>query len=122
MTRTQRFWKPDGSPKHVRCYDNGGETFDRYTVVFTGRYRSQTAGSFVYIGMSCDPYHPQGFGQHGESDTQIDRPRSAHLGRKIAFAKLPEPCKRLVRSDYAELWRAPAPVPATDRTRAEAVA
>lgn len=43
---------PGGVPKYIRCYDNGGKTCDRYTVVFTGRYRHKTGGSFLYVGMS----------------------------------------------------------------------
>ena len=34
MARRQLF-ETDGIPKHIRVYDNGGETTDRYTIVFT---------------------------------------------------------------------------------------
>jgi hypothetical protein len=40
-----------------RIVDNGGATFDRYTAIYCD-------GSF--IGMSRNPFHPQGFGQSGE--------------------------------------------------------
>ena len=35
MNKTQRKENllPQGTPRYVRCYDNGGETADRYTVV-----------------------------------------------------------------------------------------
>lgn len=46
----------------VRLFDNGGETFDRYTAIFTHD------GEEWYLGMSEHPFHPQGFGQHGEGD------------------------------------------------------
>lgn len=95
---------PNGIPRYIRCYDNGGETFDRYTVVFTGRYTHKTGGSYLDLGMSHDPYHPQGVGSHGESDYLIDRPTYSHLGRKIKFMDLPEQCKKLVLSDYMDLW------------------
>jgi hypothetical protein len=36
---------PNGVPKYVRVYDNGGKSFDRYTVVFTGRYTHKTGGA-----------------------------------------------------------------------------
>ncbi len=88
----------------VRCYDNGGETFDRFTVVFTGRYRHLTGGSHWYVGMSGHPFHPQGFGQHGESDQQIDYPSYRHLGKKIQFTDLPIDCQHLVLSDLKNLW------------------
>ena len=102
MTRTERLL-PAGMPRYVRCYDNG-ETADRYTVVFSGNYRHNTGGSFVYLAMGPAPFHPQGFGQHGESPRQIDRPRYGHLGRKIAFNALPDDCQALARRTYRDLW------------------
>jgi hypothetical protein len=55
--------------------------------------------------MSGAPFHPQGFGQHGESETIIDRPTYGHLGKKITFADLPEDCQKLVISDYRYYWQ-----------------
>lgn len=95
---------PNGTPRYVRCYDNGGATFDRFTVVFTGRYRHKTLGSQLYVGMSENPYSPCGFGQHGESIDSIDTPSYSHLGKKIAFDALPDDCKALVIADYCDLW------------------
>lgn len=106
---------PNGVPKYVRCYDNGGKTADRYTVVFTGNYRRGNPQKewFQYLSMSAAPYHPQGIGQHGESERQIDvnksgfAPmigRSNHLGKRIPFVDLPEDCRRLVLSDYRSIW------------------
>ena len=103
MNRKERLL-PGGVPRYIRCYDNGGETWDRYTVVFTGRYRQKTNGEFWYVGMSSNPFHPQGFGQHGGSPTQIDWPTYGHLGKKIKFENLPENCQKLVKSDYLDLW------------------
>ena len=94
---------PNGMPKYVRCYDNGGKTFDRYTVVFTGRYK-KLGRYFEYLGMSAQPFHTQGFGQHGESTKPIDRPTYSHLGKKISFNDLPEDCKECVLQDYKENW------------------
>jgi hypothetical protein len=109
-TRSERLL-PGGIPRYIRCYDNKGETFDRYTVVYTGNYnnigkptRTQRRASHFYVGMSENPFHPMGFGQHGESDTMIDRPTYSHLGKKIQFTDLPEDCQRLVLSDYVYLW------------------
>ncbi len=110
---------PGGVPKFVRCYDNGGTekeggSIDRYTVCFTGGYRKLFPESmrrhygerewFQYLAMSGSPFHPQGFGQHGESAQQIDRPTYGHLGRKIKFVDLPEDCRKLVISDYRQIW------------------
>jgi hypothetical protein len=99
---------PGGKPRYIRVYDNGGPdreggSIDRYTVVFTGNYPGR-GGLCRYVGMSGAPFHPQGFGQHGESETIIDRPTYGHLGKKITFADLPEDCQRLVISDYRYYW------------------
>ena len=107
MTKQERYDSllPEGKPKWIRCYDNQGKTFDRYTVVFTGRYTHKTNGSFWYVGMSTNPFHPQGFGQHGESERMpIDKPTYSHIGKKIKFENLPEDCKKLVIQDYLYLW------------------
>jgi len=98
----------------ARFYDNGGPeaggTFDRYAAAYLApmiqkdgtRY---TPDSYAYVGMSENPFHPQGFGQHGESDRgPVDRPvaslgRRNHLGKRILFADLPPDCQRLVVQD-----------------------
>lgn len=87
----------------VRCYDNGGKTFDRYTVVFTGRYRKQTGGEQFYRGMSEHPCHPQGFGLCATSRHNIDLPAYSHLGKKVKFADLPIDCQGVVLSDAIDL-------------------
>lgn len=108
---------PGGIPRYVRCYDNGGSatehgTIDRYTVVFTGKYKSigiprgiRQEYFYEYLGMSAHPFHPQGFGQHGESNQPIDRPAYSHLGKKISFNDLPEDCKECVLQDYVMNWK-----------------
>lgn len=47
---------------NVRIYDNGGKTFDRFTVV----YMNEPEGEGLYgaRGMSEHPFHPQGFGMY----------------------------------------------------------
>jgi len=96
---------PNGTPRYIRCYDNGGKTFDRFTVVFSGHYRRKNSrDQFIYLGLSENPYHPQGFGQHGGSDELIDRPAYSHLGKKITFDQLPDDCKRAVIDVYREIW------------------
>jgi len=95
---------PGGIPKYIRCYESKDDCLDPYTVVFSGRYRHTTGGRFLYISMSASPFHPQGIGQHGCSETPIDTPTYGHLGRKITFEELPEDCRRLVLKDYKGLW------------------
>lgn len=103
MTRQERLM-PNGTPKYVRVYDNGGKSIDRYTVVYTGRWKGKTGCGFPFIGMSATPTHPQGFGQHGWSQNAIDRPAYKHLGKKIMFNDLPDECKKVVIDDYKYLW------------------
>ena len=132
MTKTQRkrleALMPNGIPKFIRAYDNGGETADRYTVVFNGRYRyrglnrreHEKAGPIQVLNMSEAPTHPQGVGQHVEWQRFHDAPegwapaigrKSTHapsLGRRIRFEDLPEECRRTVIRDYIELWDLPS--------------
>lgn len=101
---------PGFIPRYVRCYDNGGRSFDRYTVVF-GRKRIDTVTH--YRAMSEHPCHTQGFGQWGESQDWIDHNkhgfapaigRTCHLGRRITFLELPEDCQELILADYRAFW------------------
>lgn len=112
-----------GVPRYVRCYDNGGRSFDRYTVCFTGRaatLRGPGGWEYLYLGMSDHPFHPQGFGQHGvtkgfhcdclggKRGTEYRRPpavgRKNHLGVRIHFQDLPPDCQKAVLTDYKEIW------------------
>ena len=106
---------PGGVPRYIRCYDNGGETAGRYTVVFSGRHTAARIDRvFPYVGMSSHPFRPQGYGQHGETRDKpcdVDRwgfppamGRTGHLGKRIPFADLPDDCRKLVMGDYQELW------------------
>lgn len=103
---------PNGKPRYIRCYDNGGETIDRYTCVFTGNYNNIGKGrksdrrydEFIYLGMSGAPFHPQGFGQHGSSVTQIDRPKYSHLGKKVQYDDLPSDVQLCIMQTYLDIW------------------
>lgn len=74
----------------VACYDNGGETIDRYTVVYTSE---NIGGVYACIGMSGNPMAPNGFGQHSECVL------GKHLGKRILFKDLPPDCQTVVRRD-----------------------
>ena len=76
----------------IRCYDNGGKTADRYTVVYLD-CPENAPGMYWSIGMDSSPFHPHGFGQHGAA--MLGR----HLGKRIRFADLPEDCRQCVRQD-----------------------
>jgi|CXWL01.1.fsa_nt_gi hypothetical protein len=107
---------PGGVPRWIRCYDNGGTdaggSIDRYTVIYTGRWKGRERGTDYYVAMNAAPFHPQGFGQHGEisfsqlgdGQTAMDRPKYSHLGKKITFKYLPTDCQKLVLSDYKDIW------------------
>lgn len=138
---------PDGQPRWLRVYDNGGGhkyfcrkcsafslskrgcptldckgkpipantgdgSIDRYTIIFTGNFRGRE-GRCYYVASGSFPTHPQGFYQHGESDVIIDVGKSGfppgmgdlnHLGRRIPFKVLPVEVKKLIRSEYKEIW------------------
>ncbi len=110
--RAARFM-PGGIPKHIRCYDNGGTekpsgTFDQYTIVYTNCGRVGAPDGF-YQAASTYPFHPQGFGLHGENGPSqrgpIDRPTSSHLGRRVKYESLPPDVQRFVSQTYREVWK-----------------
>lgn len=83
----------------IKCYDNDGKTFDRYTVLYLcTRSDYPTYGQYTYdcLCMSEHPTHPQGFGQH------VEAKNGKHLGTKIKFENLPVDCQNLVLSDLKE--------------------
>ena len=90
----------EGAPRPVlACYDSGPKTIDRYTVLYGAPFWSDEWGRTIpYFAMSAAPFHPPGFGQHGEMRS-IDR---SVLGRKIRFTDLPPDCQRAVRLDCEE--------------------
>jgi len=105
MKKAERIEKlmPNGTPKWIRVFDNGGKTFDRYTVVYTHSQSFGLKGYTVGVGMSENPFHPQGFGQHFEYKSQDYNGKSG--GKKITFQELPADCQKLVLSDYQEFWK-----------------
>jgi hypothetical protein len=102
MTRQERLL-PGGVPRWIRCYDNGGKTFDRFTVVFSHAHSFGLMGYTVGRGMSEHPSHPQGFGQWFEYQSHIYNGRSG--GKRIRFQDLPVDCQKLVLYDYKDLWK-----------------
>lgn len=76
---------------NVRCYDNGGKSFDRYTVVYMSQPESHT--TYSARAMSEKPFNAQGFGQMTSATPGI------RLGRRIEFKTLPIDCQKLVKQD-----------------------
>lgn len=91
-------------PRWIRVYDNGGETADRYTIVFTGRYCKLVGEEYLYVTSSSNPINPQGVYLHGSSKNPIDTPRYGHLGKRITFLDLPSDVQSCVRFDYLGIW------------------
>ena len=95
--------KVDGRliPRWLRVYDNGGNTTDRFTIVFTTRI---PRGLYVHC---CEaPDTPQGVWSYNTSEhgLAIDRPTYGHLGKRIKFEALPERVYKYILVDYADVW------------------
>ena len=82
----------------VRCYDNGGMTMDRFTVVFleTSKKVDAQATNYDCLCMSIYPKTPNGVCMHGTA--QLPNPV---LGDKIEFSDLPIDCQLKVREELA---------------------
>lgn len=106
--RLRRFRDANGAPKHIRVYDNGGKTADRFTCVFTGNYRGRN-GLCRFLNMSKYPFSPLGVGMHGECQDIIDRPTSSHLGKRVKWDALPFDVQVCIWQDYADYWEIPVP-------------
>jgi hypothetical protein len=61
-------------------WDNGGETFDRYTVIFKDGEA---------LGFSHNPTHPQGFSQYLGAVEE-----GGHLGEEIEVSDLPDEVRK----------------------------
>jgi hypothetical protein len=84
-------------PETLRCWDNGGKTADRYTVIpprWTARDWRERGGLWNCIGASAEPFHPQGFGQHCTATP------GGHLGRRVPFASLPPDVRRFALQSF----------------------
>lgn len=94
-------------PTNIKIYDNGGQTYDRYTVVYMDQVeRPAYIGkdylgkpcyidkAYACLGMSAEPFHPLGFGQHSSAMV------GPHLGRRLAWKNLPVDCQRAVLQDF----------------------
>lgn len=80
-------------------YDSGPEYGDRYTIFYKNNGWKPWKD---YIAASEKPFHPQGFGQHGESDPFWRRIDRAHLGRPVRFKDLPPDVRRFAKMQEGE--------------------
>lgn len=84
----------EASPCNVAIYDNGGETFDRYTAVYLNQMETDTL--YGARGMSEYPCHPQGVGMYCTATP------GKHLGKLVRFEDLPIDCRQLILEDLSE--------------------
>jgi len=84
---------------NISIWDDGDKFIDRFTVVYLDEIDER--GIVQYLAMSANPFHPQGFGQHGEMDINAVayKGRGGCFKRRIRFDELPEDCKRAVMMD-----------------------
>lgn len=71
--------------RRVKAYDNGGTTWDRYTVVILRRHHNIT--QYDIYGMSENALSPQGFNQY--SNTVQRRDALPLLGKRVNVQDLP---------------------------------
>lgn len=99
--QSKKFLDGDCPPEVLAIYDNGGKTFDRYTVF----YRQVIPGPrgepwLSYRGMSEHPFSPQGFGVSAEIQAHEARAYRARVYRESAkWSSLPADVQRAVRQD-----------------------
>lgn len=93
--RSRKQWTENAPDYVLACYDNGGKTVDRYTVLFGAPLWSEDMGRNVpYLAMSGAPTHPQGFSQWGEMPAHN---RQA-CGKHIKWNDLPENIRAHVKA------------------------
>lgn len=78
--------------KIIAVYDNGGKTFDRYTVVVDSYLDDDM---YECLGLSSEPTGPQGFSQFCSCQM------GPHLGKKLKFEELPENVQKHVKARIA---------------------
>lgn len=82
----------EGKRYVCRIYDAGDSFADRYTIALKAEsYLGRLY--WPYLASGPTPFHPQGFGQHGESTEFLN---GKHLGKRVAFDTLPEQTKQFI--------------------------
>lgn len=78
-------------PTLVSVLDNGGETYDRYTITID----EPDLGWQMY-GANENPFHPMGFGQFVGDGGFPDTDENPEIGLPIDFESLPEATQRYI--------------------------
>jgi hypothetical protein len=81
--QAKKFLDGDCPKEVLAIFDNGGKTFDRYTVIYTHvEFNHRGEPWLGYRGMSEHPFDPQGFGiysEFGGTWPRIDAPPTVSL-------------------------------------------
>lgn len=84
--------------KRFILLDDGGASADRYTIFDS---RPDVYGNHQFGAFDKNPYHPMGFGQHGEISHRAfeehRRGRFRALGKSIKLEDLPENAQRFAK-------------------------
>jgi hypothetical protein len=95
MTRIKNTIIVDGKRMTCRIFDTGPDgPADRYTIAFKGyRFLSSYEMVYPYLAAGVRPFHPQGFGQHGENPEFLT---GRHLGKRVSFDSLPADVRQFI--------------------------
>lgn len=101
-TQSKKFLDGDCPSGVLAIYDNGGKSFDRYTVF----YKEPIAGTefhdmwIGYRGMSEFPASAQGFGIYGELEAyKVAQYRASVYRESAKWSSLPADVQAVVRAD-----------------------
>jgi hypothetical protein len=76
----------------ISVLDNGGATFDRYTLSFMSEEGDE---SFMY-GASENPFHPCGFGMYVGDGGFPDTDENPSIGLPVCRYSLPDQVQKLI--------------------------
>ena len=94
--RSSKRWLESAPKQVLACYDNGGKSCDRYTIMFDTFWKDYKGTTRIdAYAASENPYNPQGGGMTVSVPSHMDRKR---LGKKLKWSELPEPVQRAVRA------------------------
>ncbi len=90
----------DGAPEYVLdCFDNGGKTADRFTILFGGSLLDPALlkdRKVHYLGLSEYPSHPQGISMWGEISATFRPARD-----RVRWLDIPEDVRKHIQARVA---------------------
>ena len=101
--QSAKFLDGDCPSEVLAIFDNGGKSFDRYTVFYKTVTRDGRDNWMGYRAMSEHPFSPNGFGVYSEMLAHEVRAYRARVYRESCkWSELPEDVQKAVREDCAE--------------------